>query len=51
MSNQEESKTTPRVKEEFELEIERKVKEDREKAHNEFCEYMEAVECGEIQYL
>ena len=25
--------------------------EDREKAHNEFCEYMEAVECGEIQYL
>ena len=25
--------------------------EDREKAHNEFCEYMEAVETGEIQYL
>ena len=25
--------------------------EDREKAHNEFCEYMEAVECGEIEYL
>ena len=25
--------------------------DNREKAHSEFCEYMEAVENGEIQYL
>ena len=25
--------------------------ENREKAHSEFCEYMEAVENGEVQYL
>ena len=25
--------------------------DNREKAHSDFCEYMEAVEKGEIEYL
>ena len=29
----------------------KEINDNREKAHSEFCEYMEAVEKGEIEYL